>query len=116
MVWAGLAMGASVPKNGNNRPLSLLLENFFLKFLSRTVKLSPSSFLDYVIDRLLPVEIILREVKGRYAGLMSRVDSTLGFLRHEISSNDAYSLQPFQSKVSTSRKESLHRLEGSSNT
>lgn len=52
--WA--CMGASVPKNGNNRPLSLPLENFFPKFLSCAAKLSASGFLDYVIGRLLPVE------------------------------------------------------------
>lgn len=73
MGWA--CMGASVPKNGNNRPLSLLLENF-----------SPSFFLALRSSRLLVSWIMSSagcyrsradkgEVKERYAGLMSGVKS-----------------------------------------
>lgn len=65
-----------MPKNGNNRPLSLPLENFSPKFLSCAARLSASSFLDYVIGRLLPVESKLEEIMGRHAGLMSGVNSS----------------------------------------
>lgn len=75
-----------MPKNGNNRPLSLSLEKkkkFFppTSFLSCTVKLWACSFLDYVIDRLLPVDSELEEIKGRYAGLVSGGNRQAGSLK-----------------------------------
>lgn len=47
-LWAGLAR--CLPKNGNNRPLSLMLENFFPTFLFCALKAPGSGFLHYVIS------------------------------------------------------------------
>ncbi len=77
--WA--CMGASVPKNGNNRPLSLPLENFFPKLLSCTAKLSASSFLDYVIGRLLPVESELEGIKEKVCRADVRCEQQTGILQ-----------------------------------
>lgn len=65
--WA--CMGASVPKNGNNRPLSRCCWKTFpqVSFLL----CAASSFLDYVTGKQLPV---LKQIKGRYAGLSSDSD------------------------------------------
>lgn len=79
--WA--CMGASVPKNGNKRPLSLLLENF-----------SPTFFLALRSSRLLVSWIMSSagcyrskadkgEVKERYAGPMSGVNSRQSFFGHQ---------------------------------
>lgn len=72
-----------MPKNGNNRPLSLLLENF-----------SPSFFLALRSSGLLVSWIMSSagcyrsradkgEVKERYAGLMSGVNSRQKCFGHQ---------------------------------
>lgn len=117
MVWAGLAWEQACPKMVIICPSRCCWKNFFPKFLSCSVKLRASGFLDYVIGRLLPVESKLREIKERYAGLRSGVNSRLGSLSQQrrTLSTAAASLEPFRAigssssedKVCTALKEAL---------
>lgn len=73
--WA--CTGASVPKNGNNRPLSLQLEKLFPpKFLFCSLKASSFSFLYYVIARLLPVKATKKIHRLAMTGRRSRMNDT----------------------------------------